>query len=197
MNSKDYIQVDGDNNLVLQDISGCQITVNKLSSIEKIFKNTTTQYLIELSNQLNKIYKFLQNQNVKYLENFTKRLYNQLEKQNIKYKQIKNLSEGSISNINGNVHIGDIIYNSIPKNENINSNISLLDIKPLLLNNNKVIEALDYLRKSFPNDNTLIIFYSEYNQLINDIQIGIKSYSNPEWKNLINRILMYIDEKNR
>lgn len=68
-------------------------------------------------------------------------------------------------------------------------------IKDLLLNNNTVEKALKILQTKMPNENAIIMFLSEYNQLTNDIQIGIKSYTSPEWRSLINRIMLFIDSK--
>ncbi len=68
-------------------------------------------------------------------------------------------------------------------------------IKNLLLKNNSVEKALKILQIKMPNDNTIIMFLSEYNHLTNDIQIGINSYSSTEWRSFINRIMLFIDSK--
>ncbi len=83
--------------------------------------------------------------------------------------------------------------NITKKTEQKETNIS--QIKYLLLNNNTVEKALKMLRTKMPDNNSIIMFLSEYNQLTNDIQIGIKSYTGSEWRSLLNRIMLFIDSK--
>lgn len=92
-----------------------------------------------------------------------------------------------------------------PENEIHNSNLKFKkivtiqaknsEIKELLMDNNTVGDALNLLREILPSENIVIMFLSEYNQLTDEIQKGIKSYSNPEWRSLINRIMLFVDSK--
>lgn len=68
-------------------------------------------------------------------------------------------------------------------------------IKELLSNNNSVGEAIKRLRIKMPDENTIIMHLAEYNQLISDIQKGIRTFSSPEWNNLINRIILFVDSQ--
>lgn len=68
-------------------------------------------------------------------------------------------------------------------------------IKNMLSDNKKVGTALNILQQKLPNENSVILFLSEFNQLSEEIQIGIKSYSSPEWRSLIHRITQFLDMK--
>lgn len=70
-----------------------------------------------------------------------------------------------------------------------------VELKKMLTNNNNVGKVLNVLQQKLPDANAVILFLSDYNQLSEEIQIGAKSYSSPEWKSLLYRIGKYIDMK--
>ncbi len=68
-------------------------------------------------------------------------------------------------------------------------------IKQLLSDNKNVGKVLNVLQKKLPDENAIILFLSDYNQLSEEIQIGTNTYSSTEWKSLIYRIGQFIDMK--
>lgn len=195
MSKKNYIEISGDGNISLQNIKGRDININDISTIKELFQTTKPKYLKELHNQIDTFYTEFILQNRQQIETIIKLLKEQIIKRKIKISHSKNIFSGNISNNHGNIHIGDIIYSKLPNEQQDEELLQFSDIKTLLGNNNTVEKALIYLRKTLPNENAIIIFYSEFNQLINDIQIGIIHYTSPEWRSLIHRIMLFIDSK--
>jgi len=66
-------------------------------------------------------------------------------------------------------------------------------IKLLLSKTETVKQALQLLHEKLPNENTIIMFFSEYNQITSDIIKGLTTYNSVEWRSLVNRILEFTD----
>ncbi len=79
--------------------------------------------------------------------------------------------------------------------ESENLNITHKELKSLLSKNKEVGEALKLLQTTLPNENTIIMFLSDYNQIMEDIENGLSSFNSIEWKGLKNRIIQFIDRK--
>lgn len=115
MTKKNYISTDGDGNIVLQDINGRDININDISAIKTVFENTEPDYIKQLHTQIDENYNDLLNENKKQTEIIITLLKEQISKQNIEIKESKNILTGTISDVRGDVHIGDIItYNTLP-----------------------------------------------------------------------------------
>lgn len=69
------------------------------------------------------------------------------------------------------------------------------ELKNMLVVNSKVGKVLQILHKLMPNENSIIIFLGEYNQLTEQIIIGTMEYTNPTWRNFVFRIMQFIDLK--
>lgn len=52
MSDKNYIKVDGNGNIVLQDVSGKTININDVEAMKKVFESTEPEYITELLNQI-------------------------------------------------------------------------------------------------------------------------------------------------
>jgi len=52
VSDKNYIKVDGNGNIVLQDITGKTININDIEAMKKIFESTEPEYIAELLNQI-------------------------------------------------------------------------------------------------------------------------------------------------
>ncbi|OQX99774.1 MAG: hypothetical protein B6I20_09615 [Bacteroidetes bacterium 4572_117] len=81
----------------------------------------------------------------------------------------------------------------ISKPENMNTTHAKL--KKLLVDNKKVGEALKLLQNALPNENTVIMFLADYNQIMEDIENGLSSFNSAEWKSLKHRIMQFVDRK--
>ena len=76
-----------------------------------------------------------------------------------------------------------------------NMNTTYSEIKNLLVDNKKVGEALKKLQNAIPNENTVIMFLSDYNQIMEEIENGLTNFNSTEWKSLKHRIMQFTDRK--
>ena len=72
---------------------------------------------------------------------------------------------------------------------------SSAELKKLLADNKNMGEVLNILQQTLPNENTVIMFLAEYNQIMGDIEIGLSDFNSREWKSLKHRIMQFIDRK--
>jgi len=84
-------------------------------------------------------------------------------------------------------------YDTSRKEENIGSLNLHTTIKQLLTQNHTVQQALQLLREKLPNENSIIMFFSDYNQITSDIIKGLTTYNSVEWHSLVNRVLNFVD----
>ena len=91
----------------------------------------------------------------------------------------------------------EIVKDKVNKEEKIEMQIEndLIQIKEMLSNNKKIRQALNTLRQKYPNENSIIMFLADYNQLTDNIEMDLEDYSSIEWKKLRNRILLFVDRK--
>jgi len=124
---KNYIEVDGDGNIILQDIEGENITINNLETIKKAFENSEPEYIKQLYAQIDDNYKQLVKNNEQQLQQIIALLQQQSQEREIKIEKSKNILTGKISNVGRDVHIGDVIYNqlSTEKKDSVNQLIYL------------------------------------------------------------------------
>lgn len=92
----------------------------------------------------------------------------------------------------GTIKLPEPIVTSILTNTVVSN---CVDLKKMLSYNKNVGKVLNILQQKLPNENAVILFLSDYNQLSEEIQIGIKSFSGTEWKSLLYRIGQLIDMK--
>lgn len=69
------------------------------------------------------------------------------------------------------------------------------ELKLMLTDYSNIKTILQVLRKKYPNHSELIILLSEYNHLKKEIFIGIKTYTSPEFRMLIFKIIQFIDSR--
>lgn len=119
MVNKNYISVAGNGNILLQDINGKNININDIASIKSAFENTEPEYIKQLHRQIDNNFHELNKINKKQINIIISFLTEQIKKQRIEIKRSKNVLTGTISDVVGNVHIGDIHYNSENNNKNV------------------------------------------------------------------------------
>lgn len=118
MDKNNHINIDGDGNIALQDISGSTVNVNSVDAIKDIFQNATPEYLKQLHRQIDSRFDELKNANKKQTDVIVAMLKQQIKERNIEISHSKNIFTGNISGVGGNVHIGDVIYgNQAPKED--------------------------------------------------------------------------------
>ena len=117
MAEKNYISTDGNGNIILQDINGKNININDVASIKKIFENTEPEYIQKLFKQIDDNYQKFEQENKKQLQKIIAILQQQISERKITVAESKNILTGTISNVGGNVHIGDVIYQTGSKNK--------------------------------------------------------------------------------
>ena len=110
MSEKNYISIEGNGNISLQDINGRDININDIAAIKKVFENTEPKYIKQLHKQIDNNYKDFIQKNKIHTEIIISLLKEQISKRNIKITESKNILTGTISDVGGNVHIGDVIY---------------------------------------------------------------------------------------
>jgi len=119
MADKNYISVDGNGNITLQDITGRDISINDTKEIKRIFENTEPEYIQKLYKQIDDNYKIFVENNDVQIQKVIALLQEQISERKISVEKSKNILTGTISNVGGNVHIGDVIYqNSEKRNSN-------------------------------------------------------------------------------
>lgn len=104
---KNYIDIDGNGNIILQDINGNDININDTKAIKHIFETTTPEYITDLYAQIDVNYKFLIQKNKAQTETIIALLKEQADKRGIEISKSKNILTGTISGVGGNVNIGD------------------------------------------------------------------------------------------
>jgi len=87
------------------------------------------------------------------------------------------------------------IQETVINNQKQNEMSECKELKNMLVDNKSVGKALKMLQSKLPDENATILFLSEYNQLSEEIQIGTKTFTSPEWRSLIHRISQFIDMK--
>ncbi len=132
MADKNYISVDGNGNIVLQDVTGQNISINETKAIKKIFENTEPEYIKNLYKQIDDNYKtFVKNNNTQ-IQKIIVLLQEQISKRKISVEKSKNILTGTISNVGGNVHIGDVIYQT-PEKDNSNKLLIYIVLAVILI----------------------------------------------------------------
>jgi hypothetical protein len=126
----DYIKIDGNGNIILQDVNGRDIKINDVAEIKKIFETSEPEYLQKLYEEIDKIYTQVKDENKKLLEIIIFYLEKFSKERNIPLDKAKNFVTGSFQNIN-EIHIGDKIYYPSPPPSERKKSSSLL--KPAVI----------------------------------------------------------------
>lgn len=112
MTKSNYIKIDGDNNISLQDISGSNITINAndIDVIKKMFQLTEPEYLKKLFHEIEDKYNNLIEANQHTTEIILSHLKNELERRNITISDSKNILQGNTFSRISNLNVGDTIH---------------------------------------------------------------------------------------
>lgn len=118
-NKKNHIEVDGDGNIILQDVEGKNININDIKKIKEVFETTEPEYIQELYTELQEKYKILIEANAQQTKQLSDFFNSIAEKEKIKtdkdflkklisenrINEIFNILENSISNNNSFIMI--------------------------------------------------------------------------------------------
>lgn len=119
MDKHNHINIDGNGNIALQDISGSSVNINSVDAIKSLFQTATPEYLKQLHRQIDSRFDELMNANKKQTDVIVAILKQQIKERKIEISHSKNIFAGNISGVGGNVHIGDVIYGSQAPKEDI------------------------------------------------------------------------------
>lgn len=118
MHKHNHINIDGNGNIALQDISGSTVNINSVDAIKNVFRNAIPEYLKQLHEQIDSRFDELVSANKKQTDVIVAILKQQIKERNIEISHSKNIFTGNISGVGGNVHIGDVVYgNQVPKED--------------------------------------------------------------------------------
>jgi len=151
------------------------------------FNNRTVNELNDkkLSNN-SEIYELIKDFFIKHEEELINKILNKIGVNGDKNTILQGIQNSTI-----NINIVNQLADAIKENEST-TNLHT-KIKLLLLKTETVKQALQLLHEKLPNENTIIMFFSEYNQITSDIVKGLTTYNSVEWRSLVNRILGFID----
>lgn len=123
MTKSNYINIDGDNNISLQDISGSNITINAndIDVIKKIFQTTEPEYLKKLFHEIEEKYNNLIEANQHATEIILSHLKNELGRRNISISDSKNILQGNTFSSISNLNVGDTIHHHHYENKKIDT----------------------------------------------------------------------------
>ena len=111
MATKNYINTDGNGNIILQDVTGQNITINDISAIKKAFVEAEPEFIKTLYAQIDDNYNKFVKQNIEQTDLIVALLKDHIKQNNITVEKSKNILTGSISGVGGNVQLGDTIIN--------------------------------------------------------------------------------------
>ena len=155
---KNYISVDGNGNIVLQDIKGNDININDIKKMKEVFENSEPEFIKQLYTQIDENFKLLVLKNKQQTDDILAILNKHIQERDIKVEKSKNIVTGQI-NAGGSVHIGDVIYNTLPKSK---QSINIDEIKNLLANN-QIEPIFEKLENYDVNSDSLTLIKAQWN----------------------------------
>ncbi len=122
MQNKNYIKIRGDNNIILQDITGNAININNFELIKTVINNANKEFLSNILTEIDNKANDLKICNETALINLLNLIKTQTKKRNIQIKDSDYVNLGNFENINGDIIFGKKITNNYYEN-NFTTNI--------------------------------------------------------------------------